>query len=235
LQEKASVTEDSYVARGNEKYIRIRVENSGYAWTNPIHISKLIVHTAAVSDSRVNPSQLITVSGQVYYEDTTTPPAMDSMVQAYVYLNDKKKAALNVVEADGPFTFPTFPAENSVGLYNYNIYTIWNGQVSARNQTVPVIVDGIKVSTYITNLPNDQVQVRVLYIYDDTIVQTGNVTYAGLFALTNADGWATFNLASSSNIEWGSSAYVISEPKYGLTAKLQNQTVSYAKATIFQR
>ena len=232
LQKRTGAIQDSYVVRGNEKYVRIRVESSGYAWTNPIYIPNHIVHSVSVSDLRVNPFQLITINGQVHYWDTTIPPASRSSVQAYVALNGENKAALSVIRADGSFTFPSFPAENSVGLYNYNVYTVWNGQVSAKNQTVPVIVDGLKVSNYTTNLLNDQVQVRLLHAYNDAIVQNGNVTYAGLFALTNEDGWATFNLSSLSTVDWGLTAYAISEPIYGLTAKLQNQTVSYAKTTI---
>lgn len=38
LQESVFKTEDYYSVQGNEKYVRIRVENSGYAWTNPIYI-----------------------------------------------------------------------------------------------------------------------------------------------------------------------------------------------------
>ena len=225
--------EDTYVVRGTEKYVRIRVGNSVHAWTNPVYIGKLNdVRSASVSDSRVNPSQLITLSGQVYYENATSPSANGSMMQAYVDLNGANKAVLNVTESDGAFTFPTFPAESSVGLYNYNVYTVWNGQVSAQNQTVPVIVDGLKVSNYTINMPNDQVQVHLLYAYDNTAVQNGNATYAGLFALTNANGWATFNLSPLRTVDWGLTAYAISEPTYCLTAKLQNQTTSYAKTTI---
>ena len=438
LRENTDVIEDYYVARGNEKYIRVRVESSGYAWTNPIYISKLAVHSVSVSDSRVNPSQLITVSGQVYYKDTVIPPASgrsalhfmpdsyvlinrneslepDEMsfalwvkfdgydtghnqvliskrnsdagyfvgwnatlqmiefyvftngwrfvtvsspavgewchivgtyaastgtlrlymngllvneatietggifnslteltigasnpsyspklmgvngtidevvlddrawnqtevslayqgvypdgavlylpfdgatqdysgqgnhgtnynavwtkgkkmnVHAYADVNGKNRATLSVIEADGAFTFPAFPAENSVGLYNYNIYTVLGGKTSVQNQTMPVIVDGLKVSNYTTNLPNDLIKVRILYAYDDAIVEKGNVTYAGLFALTNADGWATFNVSSLRTVDWGLTAYAVSEPTYSLTAKLQNQTVNFAKTTI---
>jgi len=232
LQETTGVKEDTYLIGGNEKYVRIRVESSGYAWTNPIYVPELTVHSASVSDSRVNPAQLLTFSGQVYYENTTIPPANGELIQAYVALNGENKTELSEIETDGSFTFPSVPAENAVGLYNYNVYTVWNGQRIAKSQTVPVIVDGLAVSTYTTNLLNDQVQVRLLRVYDDTVVQNGNVTYAGLFALTDADGWATFNLSSLSTVDWGLTAYAISEPTYDLTAKFHNQTIGYAKTTI---
>jgi len=438
LQETTSVMGDSYVARGNEKYVRIRVESSGYAWTNPIYISKLIVDSVSVSDSRVNPAQPMTFSGKVYTESTISPPAsgmsalqfmpesyvrvdrseslepiemsfslwvkfdgydtgdhqtliskrdsdtgylvglnataqmirfyvftdrwrfvsvsppavgewchlagtyaaltgnlrlymngsladevtielggilhslteltigasnssytpntcgvngtIDEIilddrawnqtevslayqglypdgtvlylpfdgdtqdysrqgnhgtkynatwtrgkkvdVQAYIDLNGEKKAALSVIEADGSFTFPNFPAESSVGLYNYKVYVVWGSQISSRNQTVPVIVDGLKASTYTTNLSNDQIEVRIIYAYDDIMVQNGNATYAGLFAVTDEDGRAKFNVSSLNTVEWGLTAYAISEPAYGLIASIQNQTVSYAKTTI---
>jgi hypothetical protein len=232
LRETADVTGDSYVARGNEKYVRIRVESSGYAWTNPIYVPRLVVHSATVSDLRVNPSQIITVSGQVNFKGTNIPPAGGGAVQAYINLNGENKAAINITKADGSFTFPSFPAESSVGLYNYYVYTVCGDKVSIQNQTVLVIVDGLKVSNYTINITNDQVQVCLLYAYDDTIVQKGNVTYAGLFALTNETGWLTFNLSPLSAVEWDSTAYAISEPTYGLTAKLQNQTIGYTKTKI---
>jgi hypothetical protein len=74
LQETTGVTADKYIVQGKEKYVRIRVENSGYAWTNPIYVSKLIIDPVSVSDSRVDPDQLISFSGQVY-KDTGEPPA----------------------------------------------------------------------------------------------------------------------------------------------------------------
>jgi hypothetical protein len=232
LRETNGVTEDSYIVQGNEKYVRIRVECSGYAWTNPIYISRLSVQSASVSDSRVNPSQLITISGQVYYENTKTSPANRTAVQVYVNLNGENRAALSEIEDDGSFTFSAFPAESSVGMYNYNVYTVYNGQVSTQNQTVPVIVDGLKASTCIADLHNDQVQVRLLYAYDGVSVQNGTVAYAGFFARTDSYGWATFNLSDLGSLKWGLTAYAISEPKYGLTNKFQNQTVNYAKTTI---
>lgn len=438
LQETTGVMKNSYVVGGNEKYVRIRVESSGYAWTNPIYISKFVVHSTSVSDSRVNPSQLINVSGQIYDEDRTSPPAKGSsalkfmpdsyvqvnrnesleptemsfslwvkfdeydaehpqaliskreaaagyfvawnatakMIRFYVFtdgwrfvavspptiaewchlvgtytastgklrlyvnssltdeatietsgifqslskltigapefsyipdmrgingtldeivlgdrawnqtevslayqgiypegtalylpfdgdtqdysgqgnhglkykamwtegkkvniqaridLNGKNKASLSVIEADGSFTFPTFPAESSVDVYNYTVYAVWGGQVSIQNQTVPIIVDGMKVSKHTTNLSNDQIKVRVVYAYDDTPIQNGNATYAGFFAVTTADGWATFNVSSLKTVPWGLTAYAISEPKYGLTARTQNQTVNYQKTPI---
>jgi hypothetical protein len=438
LQETTGVMADSYAVRGNEKYVRIRVESSGYAWTNPIYISKLVVHSTLVSDSRVNPSQFLTVSGQICDKDKTIPPAngrsalkfmpdsyvqvnrneslepiemsfslwvkfdgydaehdqtliskkeasagyfvvwnatakmirfyvftdgwrfvavsppaigewchlvgtyaassgklrlyvngsladevtieiggilhslakltigaiessnipdmcgvngtLDDIVlddrawnqaevslayqgrypegtilylpfdgdtqdhsgqgnhgakykvswtegkkvnvQVYIDLNGETKASLSVIDADGSFTFPTFPAESSVDLYNYNVYAVWGGQVSFQNQTVKVIVDGLKVSAYTTNLSNDQIKVRVVYAYDGTIVQNGNVTYAGFFAETTADGWATFNVSSLKTVGWGLTAYAISEPEYGLTTRIQNQTVNYEKILI---
>jgi hypothetical protein len=180
----------------------------------------------------VNPSQLITVSGKVYFEGATIPPAGGDAVQACVDLNGENKAAINRTEDDGSFTLPAFPAESSIGSYNYTIYTVCGGQFSVQNQTVHVLVDGLKVTNYTTNIASDQVQLRLLYAQDDAVVQNGNVTYAGLFSLTNDEGWATFNSSSLRNVDWGLTAYAISEPTYGLTAKIQNQTVSYAKNTI---
>lgn len=232
LRETTEVRQDAYVVRGNEKYVRIRVESAGYAWTNPIYVPELVVHSASSSDLRVNPEQLITVSGRVCFEGSTIPPAGGDAVQVRVDLNGENKAAINMIEDDGSFTFPEFPVESSIGSYNYTIYTVCGSQCSVQNQTVHVIVDGLKVTNYTTNLTNDQVQLCLLYAQDDAVVQNGNVTYAGLFSLTNDEGWATFNLSSLRNIDWGLTAYAISEPTYGLTAKMQNQTVSYVKNTI---
>ena len=438
LQETTAVKEDTYVVQGNEKYVRIRVESSGYAWTNPIYISELTIQSVSVSDSRVNPAQLITISGQIYNKDTINPPAsnvsalqfksdsyvwvnrsesleptemsfalwvkfdgydtdkhqtliskrdsdsgyfvlwnatsqmiefyaftdkwryvaasppaigewchitgtytalagklslyingslaneatiekggilhslteltigafnpsylptacgvngtIDEVVldnrtwsqaeakftyeglypkgtvlylpfdgdtqdysgetnhgktynatwtggrkvnlQVYIELDGENKATLSTIEADGTFTFPTFSVETAIGSFNYNVYMVSGKQISVQNQSVSVIVDGLKVTKHVTNGSSDQVQVRILYAYDDEVVKNGNTTYAGLFELTNANGWAKFNLSSVSTVEWGSIAYAISEPKYNLTAKIQNQTVSYAKTTI---
>jgi hypothetical protein len=438
LQETTDVVKDSYVAGGNEKYVRICVESGGCAWTNPIFISKLVVESTSVSDSRVNPSQLLTFSGQIYDKNKPLLPAKGSSalkfmpdsyvqvnrnaslepteisfalwvkfdeydnersqaliskredaagyfvawnataqmirfyvftdgwrfvavsppkiaewchlvgtytsptgklrlyingsladdttietdgifqsqskltigapyfshtqdmrgvngtldeivlddrawnqaeaslayqgrypegtvlylpfdgdtqdysgqgnhglkykakwtngkklnIQAYIDLNGENKASLSVIEADGSFTFSPFPAESLVGLYDYNVNAFWEGRTSIQNQTVPVIVDGLKVSTYATNLLCDQIRVRVVYAYDDTLVQNGNTTYAGFFAVTTPDGWATFDVTSLKTVEWSLTTYAISEPKYGLTARLQNQTVNYEKTSI---
>ena len=41
LKTSEGVTEDSYTSIGEEGYIRVRVENSGYAWTNPIYVTSV--------------------------------------------------------------------------------------------------------------------------------------------------------------------------------------------------
>jgi len=187
----------------------------------------LIVYSASVDDARINPGQTVTFSGKLYYEGTTTPPEDVSGITAKVDLDTTNKGSNTTIGADGSFSI-SFSGEATVGLYSYTVYSVTD-ENSVQNQTVNVVVDGLKLPQYILDLQNEIVYVQAMYAYDSQPVANANVSYAGLYALTNSTGWAEFNVSDLASVDWNSLSYSVSEPTYGLTYKAQNQTVAFHK------
>ena len=104
----------------------------------------LIISSASVDDSRIDPSQLITFTGTIYYEGTTTPPEDTSGITAKVELSGVVKGSTTTIDANGDFSI-TISGESAVGSYSYNIYAVTD-ENTVQNQTVTVIVDRIKIT-----------------------------------------------------------------------------------------
>ena len=104
----------------------------------------LIVYSASVDDSRINPSQPITFSGTLYYQGTTTPPEDASGITVKVELGKTYKGSTTTINSDGTFTISGVAGEATVNSYLYNIYSVTD-QNSVLNQTIPVVVDRLSV------------------------------------------------------------------------------------------
>jgi hypothetical protein len=76
------------------------------------------------------------------------------------------------------------------------------------------------------------VYAKALYAYDGQPISNCNVSYAGLYALTNSTGWAKFSIPSSASVAWHSIAYGVSEPTYGLTYRHTDQVIAYEKENV---
>jgi hypothetical protein len=141
------------------------------------------------------------------------------------------------VNATGTWTsdtawFDDSVIEKSVSSYrmvqNYLIGVVYsNGTASPYNVKFALMqLNEPKLSQYILDLAGEVVYVQAVYAYDNTPIANANVSYAGLYALTNSTGWAAFNVSSLPNVDWNSISYVVSEPTYSLTVafhKLQVQ------------
>jgi hypothetical protein len=79
---------------------------------------------------------------------------------------------------------------------------------------------------------NEAVYVQAVYAYDSQPIANANVSYAGLYALTNSTGWAEFNVSDLASVDWNSLSYGVSESTYGLTYSAQNQTVAFHKLPV---
>lgn len=88
-----------------------------------------------------------------------------------------KKTVALVNSTNGAFTISSVIGENNVGIYNYNIYAIdTTGQNTVQNQTIPVIVDKLKITL---SVMDDRIDVGStlghawtgVYEYDGTVFE----------------------------------------------------------------
>jgi hypothetical protein len=187
----------------------------------------LIVASASVDDSRINPGDTVTFTGFLYYEGTSIPPEDPSGITAKVELGGALKGSTTTINADGSFSI-SFAGESSIAAYQYNVYVVTD-ENSVQNQTVTVIVDALKVDSYSIDMASAKVYAHMVYAYDGSPVQNGIVNLAGLSATTNSTGWATFDMSSASDFNWGQTAYGVQDGAYGITYKMQNQTLPIAR------
>jgi len=130
-------------------------------------------------------------------------------------------------------TTRTLPSNMTVGVYYWRVKT-WDSQDTEGSWSSgrAIIVDGLKLSQYILDLTNEAVYVQAVYVYDNTPIANANVTWFGIYALTNTTGWAEFSFSPYDTVPWNTLAYPISEPNYDLTYKAQNQTVALHKLPV---
>lgn len=91
------------------------------------------------------------------------------------------------------------------------------------------IWDGLNLTSYSIDFANNKLKLRLAYAYDNSSISNGNVSFNGVIARTDAAGWATFNLDSFIDFNWGLTAYGVQDLFYGLSYKNQNQTVPLQK------
>jgi hypothetical protein len=101
----------------------------------------LVVYSASVDDSRINPSQPITFTGTLYYQGTTIPPEDTSGIIAKVNLENSLKGSTTNIGVDGIFSIEV-NGELNVGQYSYIVYATTD-ENTVQNQTINVIVDRI--------------------------------------------------------------------------------------------
>jgi hypothetical protein len=152
----------------------------------------LIIYSASVDDSRVNPSQLITFTGTIYYQGTTIPPEDTSRITVRINLGNVERASTTAISPYGTFT-AYCASEPTVGSYAYTIFAVTD-ENSVQNQTIAIIVDRIKVSGYTisdnrANVgDNVNIDVTLVYEYDNTAVTTGTITVNGYAAIHIGSG-----------------------------------------------
>jgi len=186
----------------------------------------LIVASANVDDSRVNPGDAVTFTGTIFYQGTTTTPEDVTGITVKVELDGMEKGS-DTDPTGGAYTI-TVNAESAVGSWSYNIYVVTD-ENSVQNQTVNVVADALNVTSCTVDLENELVYVNVAYCYYGSAVEGANVSYAGLYSATNSTGWATFSTADLTNVAFNSTATAIGDSAYGITTVIQNQTVAYEK------
>lgn len=104
----------------------------------------LIVYSATVDDSRINPSQTITFSGTLYYQGTTNPPEDTSGITAKIELNGALKGSTTTIGMDGAFSIKV-QGEPNIGLFSYVLFA-FTDENTVQNQTVDVIIDRIAIT-----------------------------------------------------------------------------------------
>jgi len=187
----------------------------------------LTVSSASVDDSRVNPNDTVTFSGVLYYEGTSTPPEDTSGIVVKLELAGVEKNSTTSINATGGFSFSVVTS-SSVANNSYTIYS-YTDQNSVTNGTVSVVTDGLNCSSFSVDLVERKVYVKMVYAYDGSAVNGGNVTYAGLDSTTNSTGWASFDTTSKNSIAYNTTAYGVNDGTYGITYLVANQTVQYQK------
>lgn len=185
----------------------------------------LIIGSASVDDTdRVDPSQALTFSGQIYYEGTSTAPYSVSGVTAKVELSGVLKGSNGSISSDGSFTIEC-NAESTYGLHSYNVYCSTD-ENSVQNQTVNVIVERLVITIVADSYGPDvgtQVNftVTAVYDYDDSPVNASDWT-ANI--LRNATHFATGNFTDTQVVEvtYSYTTENVTETAYGLTAFSSN-------------
>ncbi len=151
-------------------------------------------------------------------------------LDAKVELDGTLKQTVGIVKADGDFTIPSVIAEPLISSYSYNIFACTD-ENTVQNQTVAVSVDALKIDSHRVDFVTEKVYMRMVYASDDSPVTNGTVRFVGLEAQTNTTGWAEFNMTEVSDFDWGQEAYAVQDGAYGITCKMQNQTLPLAKKT----
>jgi hypothetical protein len=193
-----------------EGYISVLVTNTkcfdkagtygSNSYTNLFYFeSDLIVYSASVNDTRINPGQGIAFSGKLYYEGTTIPPEDVSGITAKVNLGATLKGSTTIIGSDGSFSI-SFAGESFVGSYSYTVYatTVRN---TVQNQTVNVIVDKDKMCSFAFSggtLANMTFRLLSEY-YSNTLNNTGltlrvyfnNETLCSISAKSNGTGYVS--------------------------------------------
>ncbi|MGP3705202.1 MAG: carboxypeptidase-like regulatory domain-containing protein [Candidatus Bathyarchaeota archaeon] len=186
----------------------------------------LIVADTNVDDGRINPNQLITITGTLYYEGTTIPPEDASGITVKVDLGNINKGSTTVIDRNGLFSI-SFTGESSVGLYSYTVYAVTD-QNTVQNQTVNVIVDRImvvsySVSKYRVNInENVDVNVTLEYEYDGNAVTTGTININGYPAVYMGSGVYRIMRSCSTVTSETYNDVSGSESMYGLNVVNQN-------------
>jgi len=187
----------------------------------------LIVSSASVDDSRVNPSQTITFTGHLCYQGTSTPPEDVGGITAKVSLGETVKGSTSTINSTGHFQI-TFNAETGFQLYSYTVYAVTD-ENTVQNQTVDVIVDRLIV-TIAANTTNPapysyvSFAVAAIYDYDDSPVTSWTVNI-----YRNSTHFATGNFTDGGYAE---ALYLyttenVTENVYGLTGFTSNTATVY--------
>jgi hypothetical protein len=100
--------------------------------------SDLIIYSATVDNWFAQPSQSLTVNGQLYYNGTATSPEDPNGIIVKIELNGNLKANSTTIDATGHFIIP-FTAETTYGNFTYNIYATTDVN-TLQNKTVWVLV-----------------------------------------------------------------------------------------------
>jgi len=187
----------------------------------------LIVNSASVNDARVNPSQSITFTGQIYYEGTSASPEDASGITAKVELNGVLKGSTTTINSTGHFTI-TINAETSIANHSYIIYATTD-QNTVQNKTVYVVVERlvITISANTTSpAPNAYVNFTVTAVYDylDTPVTSWTVNI-----YRNATHYATDNFTDGgyTDLFYVYTVENITENTYGLSSFTSNTVTVY--------
>ena len=203
--------------------------NAEGAWSagRAIIVDRIKVNSLTADDTRRDVGSTVTLSVQLVYEYdsgyiTSGTFTLNGLTLSYSGSNGVWRATDSKSVVQDVTYNSVAGTEGTYGLTAVNL----------NSQSVTVIWDGLKLSQYILDLQNQLVTVQAAYAYDNQPIANANVTYAGLYALTNSTGWAVFDLSVLSSVDWNSVAYPVSEPTYGLTYKMQNQTVAFHKLQV---
>jgi len=182
---------------------------------------------------RFNPGASVTFSWTF-----SDPDAGDSQSAYQLQIGDSGFTTIYLdtgkVSSTAQNTTQTLPSNMTVGIYYWRVTTwdTYGGVQGAWSSGRAIIVDGLNLSQYTLDLKNEKVYVRAVYAYDSTPIAGANISYIGLYASANSTGWVAFDVSSLSNVDWNSLSYCVSEPTYGITYRVQNQTIAFHKLPI---
>jgi hypothetical protein len=175
----------------------------------------LIVASASVNVTRINPSSIAKFSGQVYYQGTSTPPENLTGVTAYVSLNSSVVGSNSSLDSNGQFQ-ATVTSEAFIGTYTYQLYCFTLGGTSTTNQTVSFIVETVTITF------NGPFRINVGTNCSALSVSGEYTTDSSVF-----DGTIALNDTTFSHITVGRRDFAVSSISggaYGITALANNPT-----------
>ncbi len=178
------------------------------------------------SDYNVNPSDSVTVTGDLVYEGTATAPTDSTGITGKVELSGVSSGTTATIQSNGTFAV-TFNAESNVATSGYNVFASTD-QNTVTNQTVTVITDVFTIQDHgVTDARSDvdvnnDVYFDFAYAYDDVRFtdSMGSLTIEGEGATYDGSDsrWEIVETNSSVGIEWWQSSDIsITDNYYGIT------------------
>jgi hypothetical protein len=209
----------------NTKVFDGKGASSSASYTNLFYFEDdLIVYSASVDDSRINPSQSITFTGTLYYQGTTTPPEDTSGITAKVELNGALKGSTTTIGANGTFSI-SLAGESNVAQYSYVVFASTD-ENTVQNQTVNVIIDRVKITSLtvadgrIDVGSAGEVRVQAVLEYDNHPLGSGDsISVNGTAVSWDAvNGWFDVHYVFYSVGRHVFNVTSASESTYGITA-----------------
>jgi len=147
----------------------------------------IVKATPTFAHAREDPSSSVLLSGQLYYQGTSTAPYNTTGIVTHCELNGTSKGSNSSISSDGTFQVTITSEASPLGTYTYNVYSLTD-ETSTTNQTATFILERILV--YAKDDPIIQKSINTQAITPQAlpaqsflfIIPVSIILFAGVFA-----------------------------------------------------